>query len=338
MTDFVTRLETELRDAAVRRERAGRLRGVALPKLRVAIRDLPATAVTTVLLGITVVGAAIILSASPERAAEPGVPGALRGDWRAGATELRLYPAGADRCAKLGLESSEPCYTIANARTHVVGEWGDVSVTRDQLTLRAAQGGAPGLYRWVVEGGTLRLTQVRDSMTDRAQALTSEPLNQVRRRRAQPRLPIGWTAHTFTSERYGYSIRYPAGWSARAAPADGQADRLSRDPGSSALPDVSIAAEELPATTTPADWTVIVNSRSEAAGCAPYHTHSLTAGGETIRITSFRNCDGVSRQWASFVHDGSGYSVLWRGRPGLAQVEADTPRFDALLRTIVLSP
>jgi hypothetical protein len=57
----------------------------------------------------------------------------------------------------------------------------------------------------------------------------------------------------------------------------------------------------------------------------------------TVRVTSFRDCEGVSRQWASFVHEGTGYSVLWRGRPGLAAVEADGPLFDALLKTVLFS-
>jgi hypothetical protein len=335
MTDFVTRLENELREAALRREHAGAVRGVALPRLRLAFGGLPMAAVASVLLGLAVAGVAILLSSSPEQPVRPGLPDALRGIWRSAPTQLRLYPRGSERCTNLGLGSSNACYTIGGTRTRVAEEWGDLSVTSAELTMRSAQGGPPGVYRWQVEGKVLRLTKLRDPMAARSRALASGPLTEVRRRHAKFEIPINWTARVFRSERYGYSIRYPEDWSARAAATAGRPDRLG--PEASALPAVAIAAEDVPATTSPARWAVIVDSRSEAL-CPLYTSWTLTADGETVSVSAFRNCGGTSQLRASFLHNGRGYSVLWRGKPGRAQTDADGPLFDALLNTLAFSP
>jgi hypothetical protein len=336
MTDFVTRLEDELRRAALRRERAGGIRGVALPRLRVGLSDLPVVALATALLGLAVLGVAIMLASSPRQPAGAELPSELRGAWRQGATELRLFPAGSQRCANLGLGGEDPCYTIGSSKTGVAEEWGRLSASGREVTLRDAQGGPPGVYRWGVEGRTLRLAEVRDNVAARSRALAAEPLTRLREQRRETRIPITWTGQSFTSERYGYSIRFSEEWAARPAPSAGQSDLLSRDPGGSALPAVAIAATDVPAATTPARWAVIVDARSEGE-CPPYTSRMLEADGETVRITTFRNCGGTSSQWASFVHRGRGYSALWRGKPGRAHVDADAPLFDAMLKTIVLS-
>jgi len=101
MTDFVTRLENQLHATALRRERAGVVRRVALPRARLALGDLPMATLAIVLLALALAGAAIMLGSSPQRAAQGDLPGALRGVWRAGPTELRLYPRGAAGCATL---------------------------------------------------------------------------------------------------------------------------------------------------------------------------------------------------------------------------------------------
>jgi hypothetical protein len=335
MTDFVTRLESGLREAAVRRERVWRIRGAALPRLRVAIGELPTAALASVLLGLAVAGVAILLASSPEQPARPGLPAALRGVWRSAPTELRLYPTGSARCTNLGLGSSNACYTIGDTGTGVAQEWGELSVAGHELTMRSAQGGPPGLYRWLVEGRVLRLTKLRDAMAARSRALASGRLTQVRKRHAETEIPIDWTARVFKSERFGYSIRYPSDWSAREAAAAGRPDRLGSE--ASALPAVAIAVQNVSAATSPARWAVIVNSRS-AVECADYSNRRLSADGETIRITTYRNCGGTSQQQASFVHSGRGYSVLWRGKPGRDQTDLDGPLFDAILNTVVFSP
>jgi hypothetical protein len=334
MTDFVTRLEDELRDAALRRERAGRVRGAVLPRVRLALGDVPAAAVATVLVGLALAGTALIISSSPDRVVEPGIPAQLRGEWRAGPTELRLYPAGARRCANLGLDASQPCYTIGSAATRVAEEWGEVSTSGNRLTLSAVAGGPPGVYRWKAGDGKLRLSTIRDPNATRSAPLTSEPFSPAQVSRAETLVPPGWTAKTFSSTQYGVSIRFPAEWSARAAHVDGAPDRLSRDPGGSSLPSLAIAAQPLADGATAADWNRIVDSRSEAAGCARYDAHVVETEVGTVNVTSFANCGGISVQRASFTHGREGWSIVWRGRPGRATVDADAPRFDALLRTL----
>jgi hypothetical protein len=335
MTDFVTKLENELHAAALRRDHAGAVRTHALPRLRLALEGLPATALATVLLGLALAGVAIMLASSPEHAAQGKLPPALNGTWRAGPTELRLYFEGSARCANLGLASSKPCYALGSSATHVAREWGELTVGRGELTFRAAGGGAPGSYRWAVEGGALRLARLRDPMTARASALTSQPLAHPRVRRAKPEVPLDWTARSFTSELGGYSIRYPSGWSAREATTPGKPDRLSAATAGASLPAVTVTSEDLPAGTDAGRWGVIVNSRPELS-CqhqAWYRRRSI--GGEPAIVSRYLGCNGADEQWATVVHQGRGYTVRWRGKPG--RINADGPLFDALLKTLVFA-
>jgi hypothetical protein len=332
MTDFVTRLESELRDAALRRERVGTLRGGALPRLRVAIRELPAAVAASTLLALALAIAAVVLSAPPQGPAHTNLPAALRGLWRAGAVELQLYRGGSERCGNLGLSTSAPCYTLGRAGNGVADEWGEVSVARDVLTFTSPQTGAPGRYVWTVDGSTLRLIKVRDPSAARSRALDA-PLTHVQTRHVKAQLPIGWTARSFTSERLGYSVRYPQDWSAGSS-ANGQGDTLS--PTDSELPIVSVVSTKLHPGTSAGHWSVLVNSRPEAGGCTPAWYRRLKVDGEAAMVTRYPNCHGTDQQWASFVHHGTGYRVLWRGK--LGRDKPDGPLFDALLRTVAFLP
>ena len=230
MTDFVTRLEAELHDAAVQRERSGRMRGVALPRLRVALGGLPAAALATVLLALAVAAAAMILAASPERSVDTGMPATLRGVWQAPPKELRLYPRGSERCANLGVGSSAACYTLGSSANGVGSEWGRLSVDGDELTLTGTQNSTPGVYRWRIERDTLRLTKLHDPVSARARALVATPLRPVHPAYARANLPIGWTSHPFTSRRFGYSLAAAlrSGWPIRVAqPTDSLATRIA---------------------------------------------------------------------------------------------------------------
>jgi hypothetical protein len=334
MNDFVTRLESELRTAALRRERAGRIRGVALPRLRVGLSELPAAAVLSVLLGLAVAGVAILLASSPERTARPGVPAPLRGTWEHTPTELRVYPRGAERCVNLGLGSSDPCYTIGSSATRVAHEWGTLSVAADELTLNASAGPGPAVYRWRVAGGELRLTELRDPVGTRSRALTGQPLTHVQTQDRDRGVPIGWTARAFASSRYGYSIRYPESWSARAATANGRPDVLSPHPEGGARVSVAITAEDVSAGTLRGRWSAVVNSRPEAASCVPRWWAYVNVDGARAMVVRYLRCHGTAQMWASFVQGGSGYTVVWRG--GQSRGDGDAPLFEALLKTMVL--
>jgi hypothetical protein len=336
MTDFVTRLETELHKAALQRERSGRVRGVAFPRMRVALRDLPGAAVATVVLGLAVAGAALLLAAWPEPPISAGMPAELRGAWQAPPKELRLYPRGAERCANLGLGDSEPCYTLGESSNGVAHEWGRLSVAGEELTLTATQNArqnpTPGVYRWRVERGALRLTKVDDPVAARARALATTPLRPVRPSESRARLPVGWAATPYTSRRFGYSINMPAHWSVDAG---GPTDRFAPHPWRGSRPAVSVVARDLPAGTPAARWTVIFDSRLESA-CAPHDFRRFVVDGTKIRVSVYRDCGDGNRQSASLVHDGRGYGVLWRGTARTP--ERDYARFDALLKSMSFSP
>lgn len=331
MNDFVTRLEAELHQAALRRESTGALRGAALPRLRMGLRAVPAAAVASALLGLAVLGVAVMLSSSPERAAHGGVPSELRGTWRAPPTELRLYAAGSQRCVNLGFGSSGACYTIGNAATRVADEWGTLSVAGDELTLHATQHATPGVYKWRFEQGSLRLTKLRDRLATRAKALVTTPLTYVPRREIMGRVPSRWTQHAFVSKRFGYSIHGPHNWTLDTS---GPADRFSYTP--SPLPALAVEAQDLAQGTSAARWGVIVDSRLEASGCAPHDFRRFFVDGEKVRISVYSDCHGRSLESASFVHHGRGYRVLWRG--AAARPERDYPFVDAMLKSIVFSP
>jgi hypothetical protein len=332
MTDFVTKLEAELHGAATRRERSGRMRGVALPRLRVGLRDLPAAALATVLLALAVAAAAMILAASPERSADTGVPATLRGVWQAPPKQLRLYPRGSDRCVNLGVGSSAACYTLGSSANGVADEWGRLSVDGDELTLTGTQNSAPGVYRWRIERDTLRLTKLHDPVSARARALVATPFRPVHPAHARANLPIGWTSHPFASRRFGYSVALPSRW---LSDTSGPTDRFARNPYRGTLPALSVVARTLPAGTTPARWTVIWDSQFESAGCPPHDFRRFNVAGAKVRVSVYRDCGDPNRQSASFMHDGRGYGVIWRGRG--TPPERDYPLFDALLRSFDFS-
>ena len=328
MTDFVTRLESELHAAALRQERRGRVRGVALPRLRIALGELPAVAAATVALALALAVCAVLLSGSPQDDRVGALPGELQGAWRAPPTELRLYDAGSQRCANLGVGSSEACYTIGDSSTRLASEWGTLSLSGRRITLRPVSGSAPGVYRWTLTGGTLRLTRARDSDGARVRALTAMPMRPVERP-DQRSVSAVWSMQELASSRFGYSLRTPHFWSLDAR---GPADRLSGDATSHVLPEVMVTARRLTPGTSAARWGATVNRISESRGCAPYDLRRLVVGGTTIRVSVYRDCGAPHIESATFVHGGRGYRVTWRGKA--RRPEDDYTRFDALLQSL----
>jgi hypothetical protein len=361
MSDFVTRLEAELRQAALRQDRAASMPGVALPRVR-AFGGLAATAAAVLVIAVVLAGvAAVFLGSEPERGAGGDVPAQLRGAWRLAASverrvepapvQLRLYPKGSERCTRLRA-GSKACYAIDNAQGGAL-EWGTLSTTGNQITFRAKvrahcrpspcrDVGTPGVYLWGLEEGTLHLTMLRDELGARPATLTSGPL----RRASEPpktKVPSGWTASRFTSNRYGYSIRYPSGWGARAAaspmPPDGLAadtsttvDKLAHNARGAAGPMVLIAASEIPEGTAFGQWSAQLQSRVDQSGaCASAGGGSPSVDGEPAIVTIYPRCNGKHQQWAAFVHGGRGYQISWWGEP--RREDADAPLFREILRT-----
>jgi hypothetical protein len=362
MSDFVTRLETELHRAAIRQERAGGLLGQALPRVRVALPSVATAAIAAAGVAIALMAVAVFVGSDSQRAAKGDAPAELRGPWQLPpiewnaepvAAKLRLYPQGSTRCSRLGTDS-KPCYAIENAQFGAL-EWGTFSIAGNRITFRAELHACnpcdspgpelrrPGVYRWRVVDGSLYLTPLRDGLTARSDALASGPLTQPTEPAPTGPIPDGWTKKRFESRQYGYSISYPATWSARAAAGplatDGltldtsdAADRFSRDPRGVGVPLLLIAAHEVPRGTTGARWTEQVNRHiEESGGCTSSGGRSATVDGEAARITLYPECNRRHAQWATFVHAGRGYQVSWWGRPGRQRVDA--PLFHELLNS-----
>ena len=324
MTDFVTRLESELHAAALRHEGAGAVRRVALPRMRSGLRALPAAAAATALFAVAVVGTAIMLSSSPERTGSLGVPPVLRGTWQAPPNELRLYTAGSQRCVNLGLGSSVPCYTLGSSATGVAAEWGLLSVRGDRLALGGMQDSRPGVYRWRTDGGTLRLAKVRDPVSSRVRVLVATPLERSHPASGPAHPPYDWLDYAFTSRRFGYSIRLPHPWLRESTRT---VDRFY-SPSTS----VTMTAQEVAPGLLAARWAVIVDARNEGDGCVPSAGHRLVVDGVRFRISVYLDCGGALRQTASFVHAGRGYTVTWRGPA--TRPNRDRPRFWTMLESI----
>ena len=328
MTDFVTRLETELHRAAVQRERSGRLRGVAVPRLRVTLRDVPAAALATVLIALAVAAAAAFIAASPERSADLGVPTTLSGAWQAPPRELRLYPSGSNRCLNLGVGSSAACFTLGDSASGLAREWGKLEVDGDELTLTGTQHSSPGVYRWRIVDGELRLTEIRDPVATRVKALVTTPLRPVEPALARVGLPLGWASRAFTSRRFGYSLALPAHWSFDTT---GPTDRYALHLWRGTLPSVSVRAREIPAGTSLARWTATFNGRFDSAGCTLHGSRRFVVAGTEFRVAAYRGCGDPNRQSATFVHEERGYGVVWRGKS--APPNRDYRLFDALLKS-----
>ena len=321
MTDFVTRLESELHAAALRQERRGRVGRAALPRLRVSLGDLPTAALAAAALGLVVAVSAVFLSLSPRQGTAGDLPPALQGAWRAAPTELRLYQAGAERCINLGLGSSDPCYALGEGATRIATDWGRLSLAGDdRMTLHSVQGAGTGTYSWRFTGEGLRLTSLNDRNTARAAALTTMPFTFVERPDSHPGVPTGWTIQPLGSKRFGYSLRVPHYW---LIDATGPADRLS---GSAAtgrpFPEVTVAARPSGAGTS-------------APRCALHDSRSFPAAGMRVRVAVYRECGAPNLQSASFTHGGRDYRVTWRGNS--TNPEDDYARFDAILKSVAFA-
>jgi hypothetical protein len=368
MSDFVTRLEAELHRAAIRQEEAGALRGVALPRVRLALPGLvggtlAAAAVLVALLSVVVA----FIASSPERGLEGGVPAELRHAWRLPSklvltyapmtAELRFYPSDSKRCADLGL-GSKPCYAIDGTNGEAL-EWGTVAISEDLITFRAEQTrwclpagcnesgpsstiDTPGIYKWGLRNGSLRLTAMRDRAADRPEALASGPLARVGLvRPPRTRIPDEWTSQRFVSKRYGYSVRFPGWWAVRPAaiplPEGGlllhtsrTVDKLSPNPRGPELPLLMVGAYDVPRGTTLGEFTATITDLI-GSSCRSSGQRSERIGGEPATVTVYPSCNDQHHQRATLLHGGRGFQITWSGAPGDAA--RDRPLFERLLRT-----
>lgn len=128
---------------------------------------------------------------------------------------------------------------------------------------------------------------------------------------------------TFTSERYGYSIRHPAGWEMLERPGQFQLIALRpRHPGTDTLgtPEshefdildgiVVIGARELADGETLEAFT---DEASAATRCGPHGRDTVTLAGEPAQLRKFE-CGGTRWHQITALHGGRGY-LVWVTRP-----------------------
>jgi hypothetical protein len=140
---------------------------------------------------------------------------------------------------------------------------------------------------------------------------------------------------TFTSDLYGYTIRYPGFFDARAATTElrGAAaplidsdavDQLNAQDGGV----IVLGSGALPADTTLEEWT----SSTATGFCgAPSTSESVDVGGEPGTLSTFASCASMFHQWVTAVHDGRGYHVIWAKDRG--SEASDRALFLAMLAT-----
>lgn len=145
----------------------------------------------------------------------------------------------------------------------------------------------------------------------------------------------------FTSPQYGYSIDRPMEWTVREATEglvelgapwidSAGVDYTSRNPAAdiTATPGIILGAARLSSGRTLAEWTDLVT----VATCgAPASRVPIEVAGDTGELLEYAACYGLHHLWATVVHDGAGYHVVWIG-PRDTEA-ADRVLFDRVIAT-----
>jgi hypothetical protein len=143
----------------------------------------------------------------------------------------------------------------------------------------------------------------------------------------------------FSSPWYGYSMAHPKEWSVRPArqvlqedgapwiDSDG-VDYVAVHPNESFTPGVIVGGARLSPDRTLDEWTQMttVVTCGETASREP-----VEIDGETGTLLSYPDCYGLHHLWATVLHDGVGYHIVWIGPPGTEA--ADRVLFDRMLVT-----
>ena len=149
---------------------------------------------------------------------------------------------------------------------------------------------------------------------------------------------------TFASDRYGYTIRYLAGWSALAAArpfmsdellsyTSDSADKLSEDPAGTGRPELTIAARAVPeGTTLDAHREDTVRRIFDRTGCRPHSETSITVGGEQATLLDYPSCATFDTLWTVAVHNGSGFHIVWWAEQGKGA--SDRTVYEQILSTL----
>jgi hypothetical protein len=172
---------------------------------------------------------------------------------------------------------------------------------------------------------------------------------------ARPPVAPSSDLKTYTSPRYGYSIRYPANWSIRGAayeispidePYDSEpgVDYLSASAPLLVDPNLVVAAPKVDAGVTLDDWVADIDRLIAGVDplCASATTTPVQIDGQPGRLITLGDCPkGGYLLWAAVVHGGRAYEIIWgdefaRNDPTLRS--ADTALFMKILESFRFQP
>ena len=158
---------------------------------------------------------------------------------------------------------------------------------------------------------------------------------------AIPEPPVGAMTQAFTSPTFGYSIEYPAGWTANPTtgegPSPGGADEFGSAAGGWYLRTLSRA---IPDGVVVNDWIIQTLQHSDDPGCMPRRDamESVTVDGHEGRLLGFCGVPPAPQIEATVVVDKRAYLfTLFDGR-GAASAEEARRLFDAFMATVKLDP
>lgn len=156
--------------------------------------------------------------------------------------------------------------------------------------------------------------------------------------------PSPLTLKTYSSQRYAYSLDYPADWKVREAvrslPAyeapwyDSDAvDYFART--TAVVPGIIVAAPEVPKGTTVEEWSA---STAEATCGPPTDRETIEIGGEPGSLLTYSSCFNTYHLWAVVLHGTSAYHIVWIDSIGPPEAAAsDVVLFEKVLETFIFT-
>lgn len=135
---------------------------------------------------------------------------------------------------------------------------------------------------------------------------------------------LSGTRDTFTSREYGYSVDRPVEWAVRPATESlvelgapwvdsPGVDYIAASPNSSTIPGLIVGGSPLSIGRTLQDWTALT---AEATCGVPDTREPVVVDGEVGTLLTFPRCFGYHHLWATVIHGGAGYHIVWIGLVG----------------------